>query len=608
MYKGLHFKIILIFVIFTITLMAAIGAVMLAGAFDYYNNDFYDQMESAFGDDSELMIELDLAMDIDEGESAARQKEILRAYSSLLGIGRYRNYCILDMNGVYIDGSDAALGERLDITPNIISAMSGKVGDEKRLWTSYIDYAVPILGENGGCIIYIIDSQEDARGFAMMIFQIIAQTLLIGMLIAIILSFFLSKAITSPIRSLTGIAKKISDGDYDESADVSADDEIGILADTINNMKDVIKTTIDQKTSEQRKFETLFVYLNDAVVVFDRYGEMIHINRMARKLFGMPKNGTDENMKSFTFSKMIKTFDIDYEELSKQYIEQKSCAVTDVIYGTKAFDVTFAEFRYSEDRTSRGIMCLIHDNTDRYELDKSRREFVSDVSHELRTPLTVVKDALETIMEYPTLDGEMRERLISMAVEECDRMTRIVNDLLVLSRLDNNRTSWQVETFEMSAFLDYLRDIMSIDAKSRSHTLTCEYDDDIGAMTGDREKLNQVLVNIISNSIKYTADGGKIDIRAKNVDDGVEICVSDNGMGIPEEDQPRLFERFYRVEKARTSDAGGSGLGLAIAKEIIDAHGGRIWVESNVGEGTKMFVYLPYKSAIADLAPQNDEE
>lgn len=606
MYKGLHFKIILIFVIFTITLMAAIGAVMLAGAFEYYNNDFSEQMESAFADDSELMIELDLAMDMDDGGSVSRQKEILKAYSSLLGIGRYRNCCILDMNGVYLDGSDASLGERLDVTPNIISAMSGSVGCEKRMWTSYIDYAVPMIGDGGSCIIYVIDSQEEARGFSMMIFQIIAQTLLIGMLIAIVLSFFLSKAITSPIRSLTGIAKKISDGDYDESANVSTDDEIGILADTINNMKDVIKTTIDQKTSEQRKFETLFVYLNDAVVVFDRYGELIHINRMARKLFGMPKNGSDENVQSFTFSKMIKVFGIDYEDISKQYAEQKNCAVSDVIYGEKAFDVTFAEFRYSEDRASRGIMCVIHDNTDRYELDKSRREFVSDVSHELRTPLTVVKDALETIMEYPTLDGAMREKLISMAVEECDRMTRIVNDLLVLSRLDNNRTSWQVETFEFSAFLDHLRDIMSIDAKSRSHTLTCEYPDDLGVMTGDREKLNQVLVNIISNSIKYTADGGKIDISAKNVDDGVEVCVRDNGMGIPEEDQPRLFERFYRVEKARSSDAGGSGLGLAIAKEIIDAHGGRIWVESAVGKGTAMYVYLPYESAVSAGADHTD--
>ena len=181
-------------------------------------------------------------------------------------------------------------------------------------------------------------------------------------------------------------------------------------------------------------------------------------------------------------------------------------------------------------------------------------------------------------------------------------MTRIVGDLLILSRLDASRTSWQIETFEVSSFLDHLYDVMSVDAKNHGHTLTCEYEPNIPQVTGDREKLQQVLVNIVSNSIKYTADGGKIEIKAKKEEGGALICVADNGMGIPEEDQPRLFERFYRVEKARSSNAGGSGLGLAIAKEIIEAHGGSIWVQSKVGEGTKMYIFVPY---VAEMAKNN---
>jgi len=592
-YRGLHFKIILIFVIFTVALMAALGAVMVVGSFNYYNEEFATQMDTAFGKEGEITEDLTAALSSED--SVAHQKEILRAYSSSLGIGRYRNFYILNKNGGFLDGSDVSSMSELEVTPNIISAMSGETGDAKRLWTSYIDYAVPLKDGDSECIIYVIDTQEEARSFATMILGLTVQTLLVVLVIAIALSFFLSKAITSPIRKLTDIAKKISDGDYEESADIEASDEIGTLSDTINNMKNVIKSTLDEKTSEQRKFETLFVYLNDAVVVFDKHGDMLHINRMARKLFHMPKTGGEP----IDFARMMKIFNIAYEDISQEYAEKKNCVLRDVIYENKALDITFAEFRYSENKENRGIMCVIHDNTGRYELDKSRREFVSDVSHELRTPLTAIKGALETIIEYPDIDAQIRSNFLNMAVEECDRMTRIVGDLLILSRLDSKRTSWQIETFDVSAFLDHLRDVMTMDAKTHSHTLTCEYDDDIPQMTADREKLQQVLVNIVSNSIKYTADGGKIEIKAKKDADGVVICVADNGMGIPEEDVPRLFERFYRVEKARTSNAGGSGLGLAIAKEIIDAHGGNIWVESEVGVGTKTYVYLPYVSAIA---------
>lgn len=177
-------------------------------------------------------------------------------------------------------------------------------------------------------------------------------------------------------------------------------------------------------------------------------------------------------------------------------------------------------------------------------------------------------------------------------------MTRIVSDLLVLSRLDNKRIAWKVETFSPAAFLDHLYDVMSVEAKNHSHEFTRKYPAVMPDITGDREKLQQVLINILSNAMKYTPDGGHIDLSAAPAAGGVAVRISDTGIGIPAEDVPRLFERFYRVEKARTSDAGGTGLGLAIAKEIIDAHGGEIRVESEPGRGTSVFVLLPYHSSL----------
>ncbi len=601
MYKNLHYKIILIFVIFTIALMTAIGAILVGSAYSFYNHDFLDQMNTAFDKNGSLHSELVSALDY--FDASERQKEILRSYSSQLGISKYRNYYILDSSGNYIDGSDARLGAELEKTANLISAMAGIDGTEKQFWTDYIDYAVYLSGEKSDCIIYVKDLQNEAKSFSIMILQITIQSLFIGLGMAVLLSFFLARAITAPIQSLTEGAQKIAHGEFESEIRSHADDEIGILTDAFNHMRGVLKDTLDEITGERQKFETLFMYLNDAVLAFDNGGRLIHVNKTACAIFGLDLDGMSADGTTLNFSKMIKSLHIDYKEVSGKYKESRNYVIHDVIFNDKALDITFAEFHYIEKNEEKtGIMCVIHDNTSRYELDKSRREFVADVSHELRTPLTGIKGAVETVLEYPALDTEIRDNFLNMAVEECDRMTRIVSDLLVLSRLDNKRTAWKIETFSASSFLDHLYDVMSVEAKNRNHTFTRNYPADMPMVTGDKEKLQQVLINILSNAMKYTADGGRISITGRASSKGIGICVEDNGMGIPKEDIPRLFERFYRVEKARTSDAGGTGLGLAIAKEIIDAHGGDIRVESESGKGTRVFVLLPYETLL-----KNDE-
>ncbi|MBQ9511239.1 MAG: HAMP domain-containing protein [Clostridia bacterium] len=595
MYKNLHFKIILIFVIFTIVLMTAISAVLLTNAYNFYSNDFLDEMETSFSDGSSLVAELSEAMN--GAGFSSKQSEILRAYSGMLGISKYRNYYILDTSGKMLDGSDATLGAALEVTPNMLSAISGQVGDKTQFWTSYMDYAYPMSVDGNECIIYIKDSQEEARNFAEMIFQITVQAIFFGMLVAIVLSFFLAKAIVSPISELTSSARRIAEGEFSEEVKVNSNDEIGTLSLTFNHMKNVLKSTLDEISGERQKFETLFLYLNDAVLAFDSHGKLMHINKTAKKLFGLEGENDDGAM---SFSRMMRILQIDYHEVSQKYRENRNYVISDIIFEGKALDVTFAEFRYVQGESeSTGIMCVIHDNTGRYELDKSRREFVADVSHELRTPLTSIKGAVETVLEYPDLDAESRDGFLKMAVEECDRMTRIVSELLVLSRLDNNRTAWKIETFDISQFCRRICDVMTVDALNHGHTLVCNCDDAIPQVEGDREKLQQVMINIVANSVKYTPDGGKITLEAHGEADSVLLTVTDNGVGIPEEDLPRVFERFYRVEKSRTSDAGGTGLGLAIAKEIVDAHGGQIWIESKVGEGTKISVKLPYVTKLS---------
>ena len=432
-----------------------------------------------------------------------------------------------------------------------------------------------------------------------MILQITIQALLIGLAVALVLSFFLARAITSPIQSLTKGVQKIEDGEFENEIRIYSDDEIGILTNAFNHMKDVLKNTLDEITGERQKFETLFMYLNDAVLAFDNGGHMIHVNKTACSLFSLDADGKMKSGESLGFSKMLSDLRIDYKSISEKYKGTRNCTIQDIVFGEKALDITFAEFRYIEkNEEKRGVMCVMHDITERYELDKSRREFVANVSHELRTPLTGIKGAVETVLEYPTLNAEIRDQFLGMAVEECDRMTRIVSDLLTLSRFDNDGMVWKLESFEATGFLDRVYDIMRTEAKNRNHTFVKDYPQNLPMLTGDKEKLQQVLINILSNAMKYTEQGGHISIEAHEEPNGVAVCVADNGIGVPKEDIPRLFERFYCVEKARSSESGGTGLGLAIAKEIIDAHGGEIAIESEIGSGTRVRILFPYETLL----------
>lgn len=280
--------------------------------------------------------------------------------------------------------------------------------------------------------------------------------------------------------------------------------------------------------------------------------------------------------------------DVEYEKARDGFIFH------DRVCGKRVYDVSFAVIRYyAGKKQSTGCVIIIHDVTARYELDESRREFVANVSHELRTPLTSIKGATEMVRMDPEMEPEMRDDFLDMVLSESDRMTRIVSDLLVLSRLDNKRTKWNVESFDFKQSLRRLCDVMRSDLEAHGHRITFGCGREDYEITADRQRIEQVVVNILSNAIKYTPDGGLIDVKLSRLGDTVVAKVTDNGIGIPEEDLPHLFERFYRVEKSRNQDAGGTGLGLAIAKEIAEAHGGSIKVSSVSGKGTSVTLELP---------------
>lgn len=601
MYNSLYFKIILILVVFMITVMCVIGTVLINNVNSFYMDDFTNQMARNLAPGGALAQELSGAMN--GSNFAEEQLKILNTYRGVLGIDDYRNFYILDGDGKFLLGSDSELGKNLQKTPNLIAAMSGNPENKQPIGADFADYAVKFSSGSSESVIYIHDSMDEMQQFTWILFSIILQALMFGLIFAIILAFFLSKAITSPIQNLTRGAKLIAAGEFSQEIDVHSQDEIGKLTDTFNYMKTALKNTLEEVSGEHRKLETVFTYLHDGVIAFTEDGKVMHINQSIKDLLGNSYNS------DFNFSKFTELFGIDYNpHFDVEYVDRAKenggdgCNVSDVMYNGKVLDVNFGKISYVADNESKnGVLAVIHDETGRYELDKSRREFVANVSHEMRTPLTSIKGACETILSDKDMDDNMKEFFLNMAVDECDRMTRIVSDLLVLSRLDNRRTAWTVQSFSLDDTLKHICQVMSVDAEAHNHKISYTPKEAIPEITADKERIEQVVINIISNAVKYTPDGGSITLSAKTAGEGVEISVADTGIGIPEKDLPHIFERFYRVEKSRTSETGGTGLGLAIAKEIVEAHGGRISISSVLGKGSTVTIWLPVRTSLTTV-------
>ncbi len=588
MYRSLYFKIILIFVMLMVAVMAVVGTVLLSSVYNFYAEEFVAQLDDCF--ESGLRTELENTLSRDGWVS--EQKSILGAYSTYLGIDVYRNYYILDVDGDFLDGSNEELGTSLVRTPNIIQAMLGSDCADIQPGESYSDYAVALHGNGGelSCIIYIKDTQEEMRGLSRQLFLLILEAVLFGIAIAIVLSFFLARAITGPIRRLTDGVQLLMDGHFSR-IQVHSNDEIGTLTDSFNDMGLILRSNMEEISGERMKLETIFSCLNDAVIAFRDDGTVLNINKSAVTLFA------DVYSDSFSADTMLHALGAEYAAAYIRELRGRRQSgeyrLNDIEYGSSVFDMSIGNLRYSEKNTTRsGCVVVLHNVTERYELVKSQREFVANVSHELGTPLSIIRGAAESVQLNPDMDSSIREGFINMAVDECERMKHIIDDLLTLSRFDNNRTRWNVTDFDYSKSVLRVCGAMKTVADRHGHTINVDAGEGI-MLHGDRERIEQVMINVISNSIKYTPEGGKIDVRLKPDGDNVMLYVRDNGVGIPEEDMARLFERFYRVEKSRTSGKGGTGLGLAITKEIVEAHGGTVNVKSKVGYGTLMTILLP---------------
>ena len=584
MFRSLHMKLVLIMVLLILSLMTVVGAFLMNAVVRYYLDDFNTRMSTMFSA-QDLYEDLTSPYEGEE-DGVAGLQDVLRANMGELGVdGQTRYYFILDgTTGAYLAGSDDQLGQSLDKSPNVLRALAtGEPATGSDITADFMDVAIPITRGEVPYIIQIYDNRQTVTELNSSLFMLIIQALIFGLISSVLLSFLLAKTMITPIERLTAGAKRVASGDFSRKLEVGSKDEIGVLTDTFNDMAGQLQDTLRQVENERNKLDTLFLHMTDGVVAFSREGAVIQKNPAAEDMLGRPILPED------TYEGLFGDLAPLEQILS---LEQPGYQEAERTAGSRSLELLLAPF--DQESGQGGVMVVIHDVTTQRRNEEMRREFVANVSHELRTPLTNIRSYAETLVDSAgDIPPAMEKNFLGVILNESDRMTHIVQDLLTLSRFDSGRSELKLERFSFSAAVRDIYNAVLMDAQRHGHTLTLEVGPDIPEMVGDRDRVLQVMMNVVSNAIKYTPDGGQIAISAGRNPLRVWMEVSDNGIGIPEADRPRIFERFYRVDKARSRESGGTGLGLSIAKEIVDRHEGIIALVDRPGPGTTIRIELP---------------
>ena len=411
---------------------------------------------------------------------------------------------------------------------------------------------------------------------------------LVFLIVGILIFVFLSRFVIYPINKLIKSAEKIAEEDKDSAKKLKTKKKTDIdnIEDVLGLMTTELKEKLSEVSTQKNQIETILLHMTDGIIAFNRQGEVILINPAAKKFLSIRPE--DE-----TFDDIFKKYDVSINMEKIIYLENWTSTEQRIKVDDSYVNVFFAPFKNDTERPD-GVIAVIQDITEHVKLDNMQKELVADVSHELKTPITSIMGYADTLLEGE-YDKETEKKFLNVIATEARRMARLVTDLLTLSRYDNNNQSVTKESFNLGDLVKKCQDKLGIEIKKKNHTVNCFVTADVPPVYANKDDVERVVLNILSNSIKYTPDGGEIKIYVGFVYNDAYIKVFDNGIGIPEEDLGRIFERFYRVDKARTREMGGTGLGLSIAKEILDKNGGSIDIKSVVGQGTEVVIRIPTK-------------
>ena len=422
--------------------------------------------------------------------------------------------------------------------------------------------------------------------------------ILLGFILVVTLLLLENRRDNIRLKEIDQKVKDLIAGDYSQVLDLQGSTEITNISNNLNDLSEVIRLSQENLEQESKRLHSILSYMTDGVLATNRRGQITMINDMAKKQLGVQK----EDVLNKSILELLK-IENEYElrDLITQ-IPELMIDSQDVNGEYLSLRVRFALVRRESGFIS-GLVAVLHDTTEQEKEERERRLFVSNVSHELRTPLTSVKSYLEALDEGALYDPVAPD-FIKVSLDETNRMMRMVTDLLHLSRIDNATSQLDVELINFTAFITFILnrfDKMRSQDDEKKYELVRDYPINSVWIEIDTDKMTQVIDNILNNAIKYSPDGGKITVSMKTTDDQMILSIKDQGLGIPKQDLPKIFDRFYRVDRARSRAQGGTGLGLAIAKEIIKQHNGFIWAKSEYGKGSTFTIVLPYdKDAVKE--------
>lgn len=417
----------------------------------------------------------------------------------------------------------------------------------------------------------------------------------VAIILGIIMSIVISRAITRPIEEINQQTRLIADGDYSGQVKIYGNDELGQLAQAVNVLSERVEESTAASESERRRLDSVLAHMSDGVIATDRRGIVTIINEGALNLLGI------ESLEVAVGNSILDILSIRGEYSLRQLLETQEELVLDLSGGEHELILhAYISLIQRASGFISGLVIVLHDVTEQEKIDRERRVFVSNVSHELRTPLTSVRSYIDALVDGAWQDPEVAPSFLKVTQDETQRMIRMINDLLALSRMDSGTTKLELEYVNLNELLNYILNrfdmiIEKDDQPEKQYSIVREFTEKDIWVELDTDKFTQVVDNLMNNAIKYSPDGSEITVRLLQTNNYAILSVTDQGLGIPRKDIARIFDRFFRVDKARSRKQGGTGLGLAISKEVVTLLGGRIWVDSVEGKGSTFYISLPFE-------------
>ncbi|WP_242210288.1 cell wall metabolism sensor histidine kinase WalK [Listeria monocytogenes] len=604
-FQSVQFKLVIMYLLLIIVAMQVIGAYFVRELEGQLEKNFQDSITNSItlldynareeiikNSDNSVKLQNDireLLVDYSRASSNLIEVRIVDDKGKILGTSNLNNQGIVGQKS-----NDPLVKRTLSLgTTSEDKIYKDESNKNNRVWVN-----VSSIKNKGQVIgaIYLVADIESVYKQVDDITNIFITGTLIAMIITAVLGILLSRTITKPIVEMKRQAYAMARGNYSRKVKVYGVDEIGELADSFNTLTKRVQEAQAMTEGERRKLSSVLAYMTDGVIATDRRGKVILINTPAEKMLRVKHESANGRS-------IIDVLDIGDTYQFEDLMEVDGSLTMDRSTLDKPY-VLRANFSVIQRETgfNNGVIAVLHDITDQEKVDQERRDFVSNVSHELRTPLTSMHSYLEALSDGVWEDKEIAPRFLEVTQNETERMIRLVNDLLKLSRMDGGREQLEKSFVNFTDFFNHIIDRFEM-MKKETIMFKRHIPREPVIIEIDEDKVMQVLDNIISNANKYSPDGGRISFYLKKFEDEIEVSIADEGLGVPDEDLANVFDRFFRVDKARSREMGGTGLGLAIAREVIEAHGGRIWAERNKNKGTIIKFTLPY----SDL-PEDDWE